>query len=213
LNQYLHITSTPELAVRLRYWNYNLTMSIRVIGGKAKGRKLKMVPGSGARPIIDRVKENLFNILGSQVQGSRWLDSFAGTGSVGIEALSRGAAFCLFLDIDSRAIRTIHENLAITGLHESAQVSRRDAFAFLGQAPPSDEGFEAIYIAPPQYKDMWTQAIALVDAQPDWLFPDGLAIAQIDPREYRELDLTHLTLVDQRTYGNTMLCFYERPGE
>jgi 16S rRNA (guanine966-N2)-methyltransferase len=188
-------------------------MSIRVIGGKAKGRKLKMVPGSGTRPIIDRVKENLFNILGDQVPGSRWLDLFAGTGSVGIEALSRGAAFCLFLDVDNRAIRTIRENLAITGLHESAEVSRRDAFAFLKRPPLPDEGFEVIYIAPPQYKDMWMHTLALIDTQLGWLFPDGLAIAQIDPKEYRALALTHLTLVDQRTYGNTMLCFYERLGE
>jgi 16S rRNA (guanine(966)-N(2))-methyltransferase RsmD len=188
-------------------------MSIRVIGGKAKGRKLKMVPGSGTRPIIDRVKENLFNILGDQVRGSRWLDLFAGTGSVGIEALSRGAAFCLFLDIDSRAIRIIYENLAITGLEESAQVSRKDAFALLKRQPTRDEGFEFIYVAPPQYMGMWERALKLLDTQPDWLFPDGLAIVQIDPKEYQDLELPHLTLVDLRKYGNTMLCFYERPSE
>lgn len=172
-----------------------------------------MVPGSGTRPIIDRVKENLFNILGDQVRGSRWLDLFAGTGSVGIEALSRGAALCLFLDVDGRAIRTIHENLAITGLKESAQVNRRDAFTLLKRQPDPDEGFEVIYIAPPQHVGMWERSLKLLDSQPDWLFPDGLAIVQIDPKEYRELTLTALTLVDRRKYGNTMLCFYERPGK
>lgn len=187
-------------------------MSIRVISGKSKGRKLKTVPGDSTRPVMDRVKENLFNILGADVQGSRWLDLFAGTGSVGIEALSRGAVYCLFLDTSRAAITTIRDNLRTTGLEAAAGILKVDAFSYLSGSPDEDEGFEVIYIAPPQYKGMWQRALEMIDAHPDWLLPDGLAVVQIDPKEYLELSFQHLTLYDQRRYGNTMLCFYERPG-
>ncbi len=187
-------------------------MPIRVIAGKAKGRRLKPVPGETTRPIMDRVKENLFNILGSLVQDTRWLDLFAGTGSVGIEALSRGAEWCLFLDTSRAAIQTIHENLRLTGLEESAEVRREDAFTFLSNDPTEEDGFEVIYIAPPQYKGLWRKALEAIDKRPDWLLPDGIAIVQIDPKEMEEVPLKHLRLYDQRRYGNTMLCFYERPG-
>ena len=187
-------------------------MSLRVIAGKARGRKLKSVPGNKTRPILDRIKENLFNILGDWVRGSRWLDLFAGTGSVGIEALSRGAEYCLFLDTSRSAIRTIHENRRITGLGEGGEVKRTDAFTFLGN-DPGDGGFELIFIAPPQYKGMWRKALEMIDARPGWLLPDGIAVVQIDPREYEDVSLQYLELYDQRRYGNTMLCFYERPGE
>lgn len=171
-----------------------------------------MVPGDSTRPVMDRVKEALFNILGVWVRGSRWLDLFAGTGSIGIEALSRGAEYCLFLDMAGVAIRTIHQNLETTDLAERADVVRTDALAHLRTSPP-DEAFEVIYIAPPQYRSMWRDALELIDARPDWLYPDGMAIVQIDPNEYEDVELAHLLLTDQRTYGNTMLCFYERPGE
>ena len=187
-------------------------MAIRVISGTARGRKLKMVPGDSTRPVMDRVKESLFNILGTWVRGSRWLDLFAGTGSIGIEALSRGAEYCLFLDLAGAAIRTIHENLSITDLAGSADVMRTDAFTFLrGEIP--EEVFEVIYIAPPQYKGMWRSALELLDARSEWLYPDGVAVVQIDPAEYEPIELENLALFDERTYGNTMLCFYERPGE
>ncbi|MBN1313699.1 MAG: 16S rRNA (guanine(966)-N(2))-methyltransferase RsmD [Anaerolineae bacterium] len=187
-------------------------MPIRVIAGKAKGRKLKTVPGDSTRPVMDRVKENLFNILGADVRGSRWLDLFGGTGSVGIEALSRDAAYCLFLDTSRAAIETIRDNLRTTGLEASADVRRISAFAFLDQPPAEGEGFEVIYIAPPQYKGMWQRALDMIDAQPGWLLPDGIAVVQIDPKEYLELSFQNLNLYDQRRYGKTMLCFYERPG-
>jgi 16S rRNA (guanine(966)-N(2))-methyltransferase RsmD len=188
-------------------------MSLRVITGSAKGRKLKLVPGESTRPIMDRVKEALFSILGASVVDSRWLDLFAGTGSVGIEALSRGADYCLFLDTNMRAIRTAQDNLAHTRLDERAEVRRADAFAYLSKDSPPGVAFDVIYIAPPQYIDMWSRALLAIDARPNWLVPDGLAIAQLDPKEYEPLSLNTLELFDQRKYGNTMLCFYERPGE
>ncbi|MCZ7546087.1 MAG: 16S rRNA (guanine(966)-N(2))-methyltransferase RsmD [Anaerolineae bacterium] len=186
-------------------------MSARVIAGTAKGRRLKMVPGEATRPVMDRVKEALFNILGGAVPGCRFLDLFAGTGSVGIEALSRGAARAVFIENHAPALRTIRENLALTGLADRAQIINADVFAYLHRPPA--ESFEFIYIAPPQYKDLWSRTLLALDRRPGFLFPDGVAIAQIDPKEYSALELEALVLYDQRTYGRTMLCFYERPGE
>lgn len=186
-------------------------MSHRVIAGKAKGRKLKQVPGNSTRPVMDRVKENLFNILGHSVVGTHWLDLFAGTGAIGIEALSRGAAHCTFTELNRSAIKTIKENLATTGFNELADVRKVDAFSYLDQNPLN--GYEFIYIAPPQYLEMWQKAIRLLDQRPNWVYPDGVVIVQIDPKEYEQIALEHLHLYDQREYGNTMLCFYERPGE
>jgi 16S rRNA (guanine(966)-N(2))-methyltransferase RsmD len=185
-------------------------MAIRVISGKAKGRKLKLVPGDTTRPVMDRVKESLFNILGEWVRGSRWLDLFAGTGSVGIEALSRGADSCVFFDLSREAIRTINDNLQITRLEEGAEVRRGDSLEFLAGLPDPATQFEVIYIAPPQYKSLWRKALETIDSRVDWLAPDGIAIVQIDPREYEDVPLVNLRRYDERKYGNTLLCFYER---
>ena len=185
---------------------------MRVIAGKAKGRSLKWPKEPHIRPTADLIRGAIFSALESlSVDWSRTLDLYAGTGALGIEALSRGAAYCLFLDTDRRAVRTIHENLQITRLSEGAEVRREDAFTFLAN-DPREQGFEVIYIAPPQYKGMWRRALEAIDARPGWLLPDGLAVVQIDPTEYEALSLEHLKLIDQRSYGNTVLCFYERPA-
>jgi 16S rRNA (guanine966-N2)-methyltransferase len=183
-------------------------MPIRVIAGTAKGRKLKMVPGESTRPIMDRVKESLFNILGLGIRDCSFLDLFAGTGSVGIEALSRGAARVLFIDTDRLAIRTVRENLAHTRLEERAEVLRTDAFSYLRH--PHPEAFEYIFVAPPQYKGMWKETLLLLDANPGHLHPDGIVVVQIDPVEREDITLDMLTPYDERIYGNTLLWFFER---
>jgi 16S rRNA (guanine966-N2)-methyltransferase len=181
---------------------------LRVISGSAKGRKLRMVPGGRARPIGDRVKEALFNIIGNDVISSRWLDLFAGTGSVGIEALSRGAEWVLFIDKGKKAIETVKNNLEHTKLEERAKVLRVNAFEFLAGEP--NQAFDYIYIAPPQYARLWERALTLVNERPSWLSEGGWTIVQIDPREYESLDFQRLREFDQRRYGNTLLIFYER---
>lgn len=183
---------------------------LRVIAGSAKGRRLRMVPGEGTRPIADRVKESLFNILGTDIVGATFLDLFAGTGGVGIEALSRGARRATFVEKDRLALETIKANLATTGLSGKADIVRTDVFAYLGNSPSAQ--FDFVYIAPPQYFELWSRTLQLIDAQPEWLAPDGWAIVQIHPAESKELELSHLQLVDERRYGSTLLIFYERPG-
>lgn len=183
-------------------------MSLRVISGSARGRKLRSVPGDTTRPVTDRVKEALFNIVAGDVQGSAWLDLFGGTGAIGIEALSRGAAFVRFLDTARAAIETIRANLEHTRLSDAAEVRRGDAFTLLAATP--DRAFDYVYIAPPQYQELWSRALLLLDENPAWLVDDGWAIAQIHPREYRDLPLVNLRKIDERRYGSTLLVFYER---
>lgn len=183
-------------------------MSLRVISGKAKGRKLKAVPGDTTRPITDRTKEALFNILATDVVDANWWDLFGGTGAVGIEALSRGAAFVRFSDLNRAPIETMKFNVEHCGFTSQAEIRRADAFSFLSAAP--DKRFEYIYIAPPQYQEMWQKALELVDENIGWLSDDGWVIAQIDPKEYRELSLENLEEFDQRKYGTTLLVFYQQ---
>ncbi|PJF43945.1 MAG: 16S rRNA (guanine(966)-N(2))-methyltransferase RsmD [Phototrophicales bacterium] len=182
-------------------------MSHRVIAGIAKGRRLKLVPGNTTRPIMDRVKESLFNILSGDIPESRFLDLFAGTGAVGIEALSRGAAYVRFLDKDKTAIRTIQDNLRHTHLEENAEVIQTDSLRYLQRRrAPS---FDIVYIAPPQYQGMWKEALMLLDENPVHLNPDAIVVVQIHPKEFEDVTLHNLTEFDRRKYGKTLLIFYE----
>jgi 16S rRNA (guanine(966)-N(2))-methyltransferase RsmD len=183
-------------------------MTLRVIAGKAKGRRLKSVPGDTTRPVMDRVKEALFNIIAGDVIDSSWWDMFGGTGAIGIEALSRGAAFVRFTDLHRAPIETMKENLEHCKFSAQAEVRRADAFALV--SAKADRRFEYIYIAPPQYHEMWSNALKLLDDNMVWLSDDGWVIAQIDPTEYQEIDLQNLVEFEQRKYGSTLLVFYER---
>lgn len=181
-------------------------MSLRVIAGSAKGRRLKLVPGEGTRPIMDRVKEALFSIIGRDILGATVLDLFAGTGSVGIEALSRGAASVTFVDLDRKAIQTIRDNLELTRLADRAIVRRANAFDLLKNPP--DRPYDLIYVAPPQYKRLWVDTLLALEENPAWI-PAGVSvIVQIDPAEAEDVPLTRLRLVDERRYGKTLLRFY-----
>ena len=183
---------------------------MRVISGSARGRKLKSPKTSETRPIMDRVKTALFDILAPEILGMRVLDLFAGVGSVGIEALSRGAAAATFVERSPEAFRLVRENLAITGLSDRAEVLRTDAFAYLQQAAASGRRYDLVYVAPPQYEGLARQALAQLDSAP-LTEPDGLVIVQIHPQERGELDnlaLKRLRRYDERKYGSTLLLFY-----
>jgi 16S rRNA (guanine(966)-N(2))-methyltransferase RsmD len=181
-------------------------VSLRVIAGKAKGRRLKSVPGDTTRPVMDRVKEALFNIIGGDVVESNWWDLFGGTGAIGIEALSRGARFVRFSDIHRAPVETMKSNIEHCGFHVQSEIRRGDSLAFLSARP--DRQFEYIYIAPPQYQEIWSKALLLLDKNHGWLTEDGWAIIQIDPTEYQRIDLENLEEFEQRKYGSTLLVFY-----
>lgn len=188
---------------------------MRVVSGSAKGRKLKSPKTTGTRPVMDRVKTALFDILAGDVVGARFLDLFAGTGGVGIEALSRGAASATFIELSPEIVKLVRENLAITQLNEHAEVLRADAFQFLESARASGRHYDMIYVAPPQYEGLAARALTQLDRAP-LTEPGGLVIVQVHPRERAELgalELSTLELTDERRYGSTLLQFYDHPEE
>ena len=180
----------------------------RIISGSAKGIRLDPVPGDSTRPITDRVKEALFNILSTDIIDATFLDLFGGTGSVGIEALSRGARYCLFLELNPKAMATLKSNLGKTRTIEKARAVHGDALKFLSM--PTTDQFDYVYIAPPQYKGMWLTALQRLDGNMSLLSEDGWVIVQIHPVEYQEIKLENLVEFDQRKYGSTLLVFYEQ---
>lgn len=180
---------------------------MRVISGTAKGRILKSPPES-TRPITDRVKENLFNLLGTHVIDANVLDLFAGAGSVGIECLSRGAKHATFVEFNEDALKTIRANLLLTKLMPRASIVQENVYRYLKKPPATPYDF--IYVAPPQYKGMWKETMKLLDARPQWLAEEGILVVQIHPVEYEELELQAFVLEDERKYGSTLLCFYEK---
>ena len=178
---------------------------MRVIAGSAKGTHLNPVPGKQTRPISDRVKQSLFDILADITTGARVLDLFAGTGSVGIEALSRGASHAVFVEKRERAVATIRANLERTRLYDLARVAKADVFRYLSDQP---EPFDLIYVAPPQYLGLWSKTLRVLDAKPGWLSSAGLVVVQIFPKEFEPLHLVSIQLNDERKIGSTLLCFY-----
>ncbi len=188
---------------------------MRVVTGEAKGRKLKAPKTMGTRPIIDRVKTALFDILSTEIEDTYFLDLFAGTGSVGIEALSRGAARATFIEMNYQVLKVLRENLQITGLADRAETLSGDAFKFLqthATAIPMRQSrtYDIIYVAPPQYQEMAARALALLDSSP-LVSGNGLVIVQIHPKErggVAAVPCQHLELSDERRYGSTLLMFY-----
>lgn len=178
----------------------------RIIAGSAKGIRLQSVPGKITRPITDRVKEALFNIIGQDVVGATFLDLFAGTGSVGLEALSRGAAFARFTEIHPSAIKVLKENIKLCSFEGNSDVIKTDAFLYLSSPPKRT--FDYVFIAPPQYQQIWLSALRAIEDHLGHCSPDSWIIVQIDPIEYGNPELRKLVEIDRRRYGSTLLLFF-----
>ncbi len=185
---------------------------MRVVAGEAKGRKLKAPDTLDTRPIIDRVKTALFDILSTEVEDARFLDLFGGTGSVGIEALSRGAAHATFIEMNYKVLKLLRENLQTTRLADRAETLHGDAFKFLLQknAEARSTTYDIVYVAPPQYQGMAARVLEILDSSP-LVAENGLVIVQIHPKE-REgvaaIPCQRLALSDERRYGSTLLMLY-----
>ncbi|MGI6576255.1 MAG: 16S rRNA (guanine(966)-N(2))-methyltransferase RsmD [bacterium] len=180
---------------------------MRVIAGLAKGRLLCCPKGKTIRPTSDRVKEALFNIIINWVDGAQVLDLFAGTGSLGIEALSRGARQAIFVDRDQESIKLIKKNLERTGLLAQAIVYRKDALVFLQYIARKGNVFDLIFSDPPYGKVLANRIIQLV-AGGSLLHSAGLLIVEHSPRESLPAQIMNLGLWQQRSYGDTVLSFY-----
>ena len=171
---------------------------MRVVGGTARGRRLVTPPGDATRPTTDRVREAVFNALASRdlVVGARVLDLFAGSGAMGVEALSRGAAHATFVDDDARARRAVGQNLATAGLADRAEVVAGKAERFLARAGP---GFDVAFCDPPYAFAGWDGLLAALAA-----LPVGFVVAETAA----ELDLpAGWDAVRATRYGRTWVTF------
>ena len=178
---------------------------MRVISGTAKGRRLATPKRSDPiRPVLDQVKEAIFNIL-FDVTDARVLDCFAGTGALGIEALSRGAAHATFIDQSSRAIALINANLELCQFHDRATVLHMPAERALRWLGERRAQFDLIFLDPPYEKGFLTPNLSAV-AQAQILAPRGLLIMEHHPKEALEVP-PGLVLTDQRKYGQTVISF------
>lgn len=195
---------------------------MRIIAGSARGRRLLSVPKDmPLRPISDRIKQSLFDILRPRVPGSRFLDLFAGTGAVGLEALSRGAECAVFVDLDARCLRVIERNLERTGWSGRGRVFRGNALASLSWVPyrSGSENFDLIFLGPP-YKDEAKRSLSSLRltqtalgriATAGLLAPEGWVAAQHHKKESVSAP-EGLEFFRESRYGDTMLRFFRRPG-
>jgi len=181
---------------------------VRIVGGRFRGRTLSAPEGVTTRPTSDRVRESLFNILqhgnlGFDIEGARVLDLFAGTGALGLEALSRGAAYCLFVEDDADARGAIRDNVEAFGLTGACKIWRRDATK-LGPAAPM-QPFQLIFADPPYGKSLGEAALTAVTSG-GWAV-DG-AICVLEERVNVEIEkIPSFTSLDVRVYGDTALHF------
>ena len=171
---------------------------MRIVAGAYRGRRIEAPRGRATRPTSDRVREALFSILGP-IDGLRVLDLFAGSGALGIEALSRGAAEAVFVDTDSRAVAVVRRNLAAIGV--DAAVHRRDAFAWL--AGRSDT-FDLVFADPP-YSSASRTAGRLSELLPPLLTDTSLTVTESDKRDPL---LLAMPLIDERVYGDTRIAIH-----
>ena len=183
----------------------------RVIAGSARGIRLR-APGAGTRPLADRVKQTLFGILEPDLQGSRVLDLFAGSGAAGIEALSRGAGSAVFIEKDGGAASVIQENLRATSLAgPDAQVVRADAIAWLVHRSPSDAPFDLVIVDPPYAETaLLTRVLETLGGADAPLAPNARVIAKHFWRDRPPDRIGLLASERDRRFGETALTFYRR---
>jgi 16S rRNA (guanine966-N2)-methyltransferase len=176
---------------------------MRVTGGTGRGRRLKAPAGSRVRPTSDKVKQALFNILGERVVDALFLDLFAGAGSIGIEALSRGAGRVVFVDQSRSSLRVLEENIKQTGFTERSQTVLSKAGSFLKK--PSGT-YDVVYLDPP-YADELQPLLELI-AEAKILGPGSVLIAEHFKKQLSPASAGDLMLYREAKYGDTVLAFY-----
>ncbi len=181
---------------------------MRVISGYARGKRLKAPSGLHTRPITDMIKEALFNVWGPDIAESRVLDLFAGSGSVGIEALSRGAAQAVFVDNDRNAVKVITENLRHCGFGNGYELYNNDVFRAVDIFLRERRCFDYIYIDPPFTEDRLFDRVMMVLGETELLDREGILV--IRTRRKRELAPTFgkLTKYREKNYGESTLHHY-----
>ena len=179
---------------------------MRVISGKARGVQLKTPDGMKTRPTADRVKEAMFSIIQFDLPGARVLDLFGGTGQLGIEALSRGASYAVFLDAQDSACRLIRENLQRTKFLESARVNRGDYLEYLSNCR---EKFDIVFLDPP-YAEVYLENALKMLTEIDILQSGGIIVAERPVDKKLPCFFEGFTRSKDYKYGNTLLTLYRK---
>ena len=188
---------------------------MRIVGGQFRGRALVAPEGRGTRPTSDRAREALFNILvhaawAPELEGARVIDLFAGSGALGFEAISRGGAFCLFVETDDGARGAIRENAEELGLFGHTRVHRRSAID-LGVRPGSaGEAFDIAFLDPPYGQGLGEQALARL-IEGNWLAPEALIVFERGSDE-PDIDTPGYERLDDRTWGAARVLFLRISG-
>ncbi len=194
-------------------------MSIKIIAGKLKNRELKRIPKDiELRPILSRIKKSLFDILRPRLEEARFLDLYAGTGSVGIEAISRGAEFCVFVEMNESLVRVLRENLKRLGIENQAEIYQRDVLLWLEWIGnrmsgyrsrrffENEKKFDIIFMGPPYKVCVVSQTLSLI-SKAGILKKTGIIVAQHHIKE--NVDTDKFRLVRREKYGDSVLSFFE----
>lgn len=186
--------------------------NMRIISGRAKGRQLLSPSGMETRPTLDRVKESIFDIIQNNVYGSIVLDVFSGTGSLGLEAASRGAKECYLIDKSPETFKFLKQNVIQLEFNDLCKCYNMDSYNALNEFAAKGLIFNLIFIDPPYMKEMIPPSIKIIDEK-NILSKDGLIVTKIDSRETIFDGTENIILTDHRKYGNTIICFYRYKEE
>ncbi len=179
---------------------------MRIIGGKFKGRKLRSVRGTATRPTSDRTREAIFNIIGITISGARVLDLYAGTGALGIEALSRGAQSAAFIDVSRQSLSVLKANLADISLKVPISVIRWDLAHNLNCLRSMPRSFDLVFMDPPYNHNLVAPTLNHLHAS-RCLENGARIIVEHSQRESVDPDLAAFEVVDRRRYGKTLVSF------
>ena len=183
-------------------------MTLRVISGKARGLKLDSPKNQDVRPTTDRVKESLFNIINPYIRESNILDLFAGTGSLGIECLSRGAKNCVFVDKSKDSINIIKSNVKKARVENESTILNVDFKDAVKRLSNQNQKFDVIFMDPPYYENMFIECLKIID-ELNLLYEDGIIIVEHDTKDLFDESIGNLVKSRDKKYGNTTLTFYK----
>ncbi|MBU3142123.1 16S rRNA (guanine(966)-N(2))-methyltransferase RsmD [Clostridium sp. CF012] len=181
---------------------------MRIISGSARGRKILSPVGMGTRPTLDRIKEAIFNIIQDRTRNAVVVDMFSGTGSLGLEAASRGAEKCYLIDMGDTTFEMLEKNVDNLKFNDKCICLKGDTYKYMQQFAQEKIVFDLIFIDPPYAKDMIPPAIEIIAAN-RLLSNDGLVVCKIDSSEEVYDGNSTIHLSDLRKYGNTTVLFYK----
>ncbi len=185
---------------------------MRVVAGTLKGRSIKAVKGTNTRPTTDKVKENVFNIIGPYFDGGLALDLFGGSGNLGIESLSRGIERVIFVDRDNVAIQTIKQNIKELKMEDKVEVYRNDAFKALKAIVKRGLKFDLIFLDPP-YKGQRINEIIEFISKNNLLNPGGIIMAECLKEDELHTTVGEIVSCKREVYGITAITIYHLPDE